>query len=275
MRAFLEQSEGEWYDDFIYISKEPLKERDYTIVAFDGNDMENTLDTMKPTKEDIIVGTVQATSRFFDLIGVKTPGYLGYPESLKKYLGRDVSKVRFADLDKNYPYFIKPADDVKMFTGFVVKKDYDIEMLVKWSGKTPPTEDTMIYKSEVVDFVSEYRVFISNGKVYGMQFYNGDYLKFVDTSIIDKMIADYENPPSAYTLDIGLTSDGRTLLVEVNDMWAIGSYGLEPKHYALLCARRMKEIIRNYAVNHFFKVAAANRLVFYCFHFRLIYMFMV
>lgn len=244
MRAFLEQMNGEWLEEFVYISRQPLIERDYIIIPFDGDDMEKTLDSKNPTKEDIIIGSVEATTRFFNLIGVKTPGYIGYPDSLKKYLGRDVKKIRFADIGKDYPFFIKPADDVKMFTGDVISSDSNVEMLIKWSGNTPPTSDTMVYKSEIVDFISEYRVFVSNKKVYGMHFYIGDTLKFVDVSIINDIINDYDNPPSAYTIDLGLTSDGRTLLVEINDMWAIGSYGLNSRDYTLLCARRMKEIIK-------------------------------
>jgi hypothetical protein len=58
------------------------------------------------------------------------------------------------------------------------------------------------------------------------------------------MVEAYKNCPSAYTLDVGLIASGETVLVEVNDMWAIGSYGLDGRDYALLCARRMKEIMK-------------------------------
>ena len=69
-------------------------------------------------------------------------------------------------------------------------------------------------------------------------------MKFIDPLVIDNMIKDFTDCPSAFSLDVGLTDDGRTLLVEVNDYWALGSYGLEGKDYALLCARRMREILK-------------------------------
>ena len=70
-------------------------------------------------------------------------------------------------------------------------------------------------------------------------------------AIVNEMVDVFEKSteaPSAYTLDVGITKEGLTLLVEVNDMWAIGSYGLDGDTYALLCARRMKEIYRNYGI---------------------------
>ena len=59
------------------------------------------------------------------------------------------------------------------------------------------------------------------------------------------MVKDYTSSPVAYTLDVGVTADGDTILVEVNDMWAIGSYGFDAKMYALMCVRRMKELCKN------------------------------
>jgi hypothetical protein len=99
-----------------------------------------------------------------------------------------------------------------------------------------------VYKSEVVEFVTEYRAFVSQGKIYDLKNYNGDFLKFIDTSVLENMVKDFTDCPSAFTLDVGLTDDGRTLLVEVNDFWALGSYGLEGRIYSLLAARRMKDI---------------------------------
>lgn len=241
MKAFIEKIGGEWFDDFCYISIFPLKELGYTIVAFDGDDLE-TLERKHITKNDICIGSVQATSKFFELAGIAIPEYLGYPEQLKSYLGRKIEETTFGELGTDFPYFVKPAQDIKMFTGDVVDNPKHLEYLVMFDKCKP---ETKVIKSELVDFVTEYRVFVSNGKIYGMKHYKGDWMQFIDTSIVNKMVEDFKDCPSAYTLDVGLTSTGETLLVEINDMWAIGSYGLEGRDYALLCARRIKEILRN------------------------------
>lgn len=240
MKAFLEKINNEWLDDFVYISQYPLKELGYEIVAFD--DLYNPLENNSIDREsDICIGSVQATNKFFELCGITPPKYLGYPEQLRKYLGREMTKLKFSELNNNYPYFIKPADDIKLFTGGVISNDRHLEYLKIWDSVK---DDTLIFKSDIINFISEYRAFISFGKIYGLKHYNGDHSKFIDYSILENMVSDFKDCPSAFTLDIGLTDDGRTLLVEVNDMWAIGSYGMDGKDYSLLCARRMKEILK-------------------------------
>lgn len=242
MRAFIEKINGEWLEEFCYISKQALIDRGYTIVPFDGDDMERSLVTKNINREkDICIGSVQATNKFFELCGIEPPTYLGYPEQLKKYLGRSIELTTFGELDMNFPYFVKPATDVKLFTGDVVDKPTHLEYLEKFDNCK---SDTKLYKSELVEFVTEYRVSVSQGKIYGMKHYKGDWMKFIDPLVIDNMIKDFTDCPSAFSLDVGLTDDGRTLLVEVNDYWALGSYGLEGKDYALLCARRMREILK-------------------------------
>lgn len=250
-KAYLEKAGGEWLDDFVYISRQPLIERGYDIVAFDGSDMENTLlNKMIVPHEDIIIGSVEATVAFFNYCNIEVPKAISYPESLKPYLGRDIIETTFGELtSEGYPYFVKPSSQIKLFTGDVVSHDEHLGYLVL-SGAKPETE---VYKSTLIDFVSEYRCFVTNGVVRGIQYYQGDFKIYPDPYVIQNMVNDYKDCPSAYTLDVGVvlnkTKDGKyiyhhTMLVEVNDMWAIGSYGFNGNDYALMCARRMKEIWR-------------------------------
>ncbi len=48
--------------------------------------------------------------------------------------------------------------------------------------------------------------------------------------------------PHAYSLDWGVTDDGRTLLVEMNEGYALGHYGLPPVSYARFLAARWHQI---------------------------------
>lgn len=249
-KAYLEKAGGEWFDDFVYISRQALIERGYDIVAFDGSDMENTLlNKVIVPHEDIIIGSVEATVAFFNYCNIEVPKAISYPESLKKYLGREIIETTFGELKWDFPYFVKPSSQIKLFTGDVVSHEDHLTYLTI-SGAKPETE---IYKSTLIDFVSEYRCFITNGEIRGFKHYLGDFEIFPNMFMVHEMIDTYQKSgeaPSAYTIDIGVTDDGLTLLVEVNDMWAIGSYGVDSREYALLCARRMKEIWRtNYKGN--------------------------
>ena len=131
---------------------------------------------------------------------------------------------------------------VKAFTGGIVENTKQLELL-KHFDNIP--DDMEVFTADIVNFISEYRVFVSNGKIYGIKHYKGDFTIFPHIPTVESMVRAYTNCPSAFTLDVGVTdSIYSTKLVEVNDMWAIGSYGLEGKVYALLCERRMKEILK-------------------------------
>lgn len=60
----------------------------------------------------------------------------------------------------------------------------------------------------------------------------GDWSKSPGGVVIEQAIAAYASAPAGYVAGFGVTSDGRTLLVEVNDGYSLGSYGLWPKLYA-------------------------------------------
>ena len=64
---------------------------------------------------------------------------------------------------------------------------------------------------------------------------------FPDVKIIENCVNDYYDPPKGYALDFGLTDDGRTLLIEVNDGYALGCYGLFYIDYAKLLSARWAE----------------------------------
>ncbi|MFT9041384.1 ATP-grasp domain-containing protein [Schleiferilactobacillus harbinensis] len=73
----------------------------------------------------------------------------------------------------------------------------------------------------------------------------GDYHSSFDATILNAAVAIWTGVPVAYSLDIGATQDGKNLIVEANDRYAFGSYGLSPyKYAAFLQARRQQLIAR-------------------------------
>jgi len=50
--------------------------------------------------------------------------------------------------------------------------------------------------------------------------------------------------PNAYCLDWGVLQDGRTVLVEMNEGYAFGHYGLNPISYARMLSARWFEMTK-------------------------------
>jgi hypothetical protein len=265
MKAYLQKYNNEWFDDFVYSAKQPLLDRGFTIITFD----ETTLPNLIFDKDDIIVGSVESTKAFFNAVNIETPKYIGYPKSLDSFYGRTIKRTRFGKITlDDLPIFIKPVYDVKLFTGFVLEKSTTLHNIGMYYSNVNP--NTAVYTSEPINIVSEYRCFVHKNELVGIKHYSGDFNIFPDISEIKSMIQKYrDESPVSYTLDIGIVSNtvtstylhqldetctvGRkktetsfkTILIEINDFWAIGGYGLDGKTYVRMLIDRFQEIKNN------------------------------
>lgn len=189
----------------------------------------------KRTPEDVVVGGVIMVWHALNERGI-VPKYLDYPEELVDFLGRRIWKIRLKDVHKEgRPVFIKPVEE-KIAPGIVIKSKKDLE---EYRLLDPETE---IYCSEVVSFVSEWRCFLLYGQVIGIQFYYGDREVKCDHDVINAAVNDYADMPAGFAMDFGVTDDGRTILIEVNDGYSLGAYGLESTLYARLITARWAEL---------------------------------
>lgn len=98
-------------------------------------------------------------------------------------------------------------------------------------------------------FVSEWRAYIKQGKLVGLNHYSGDFLKFPDPGMVNyartKLTAS-GIMPSCCAIDFGvrnLRPEPPTIVVEVNDFWALGNYGLDVQTYVQCCVERWDEIM--------------------------------
>jgi hypothetical protein len=245
LKAYLEKCDKEWFDDFVYTARQPLVDRGFEIVPFNSMYLDEFIEKTSFNENDVIVGSVEATKAFWEKIGITTPKYIGYPQCLKDFYGREIKKTRINKIKvEDLPIFIKPADDVKLFTGFVLEKNSTLRDINMYYPDVNP--NTLVYTSEPIDIISEYRCFVHKGNLVGIKHYDGDFTKFPDVFTIQSMMQKfYDESPISYTLDVGLIRDGngfKTILVEVNDFWAIGGYGLDGKTYARMLVDRFQEI---------------------------------
>ena len=184
------------------------------------------------------IGSVGYMEYFFDLYGVEKP----LPLHCTSNLMQDKYQVYESKYDIPYPSFIKPHLDVKKFTGFVAKSAKALDLypeLGDWDG---PYFVRGPFKSPII---SEWRVFVHKGKVVNCSYYNGtNPTAFPDKLDITYLVHSYKNSPVAYTIDVAVLESGDTILVELNDMWAIGPYGCDSEEYFEMLKDRWNEIIK-------------------------------
>lgn len=218
-----------------------FKEKGTKIVLF------NELDKVPLSKFNIIVAGTDYTIKRLKDLGIEPPSRFSIPPELDwlHFLGRLVIRMTFKELKEQleqenvpFPVFIKIDNYAKEFVAGPVSNKVTLLELYKDVPDNYP-----ILLSEIVDIVSEYRCYVMRGELIGIKHYLGDIRLFPSIEIIDKMIKDYISQPIAFALDVGITRDGRTILIECNDSWSLGNYGLKDKQYAHMLAIRWHQLM--------------------------------
>ncbi len=155
------------------------------------------------------------------------------------------------------PVFVKPHSKFKGFPSGVIRNASSRKELFNTTYDNKPLDqDMIVMTSEVVDMLSEYRCFVKKGELVGIKHYQGDHTIFPKIEIIESAISDFRSAPYAYSLDFAVTRQTYTIggtfgvkrtteLIEAQDMWSIGPYGLSPDIYVSLLKTRWFEIFKN------------------------------
>lgn len=207
-------------------------EMGFEVVPFHDNDK-----FQESNKEDVVVGYVGTVRARLADFGIITPE-MDYPDELQKYLGRKIWQTKMNEVNNNpdcWPVFVKPLED-KQFTGVVVRSPKNL------IGCRIQGVNQDVYCSEIVKFEAEWRCFVRYGHILSVRPYKGDWRKHYDYRVIENAVKEFTSAPAGYAIDFGLTNDGRTLLIEVNDGYALGCYGLFYIDYAKLLSARWAEL---------------------------------
>ena len=231
MRAYIHGFQGKPYNSDCQAAYDGFQSLGIEPVLFTTNE---EFDTRNP--EDVVVGGTILIWHALKQRGIEAE-HFDYPNELINFRGRKIWESRLKDLhEADFPIFIKPIEE-KIAPGIVVET---MEQLKEEYGLLDP--ETAIYCSEPVEFISEWRCFLLYGHVIGIQFYYGDCDARYDQAVINAAIKAYPNMPAGCALDFGVTDDGRTLLIEMNDGYSLGTYGLNPTLYAKLLSARWAEL---------------------------------
>lgn len=237
---FIIQKENGCYDyDFQWATEQSINHENWgrkTPKYTYSNISYNELKESKIDPNSIYVGSIEFMKLVFFKLNVSCPSPLNIPKELYEFCDRKIWHGYKSDI--KIPCFIKPADDLKLFTGFLLEKDLDLKLYYP-----EIKDDTKLMFSEPKNFISEYRGFVYKHQLVSIKHYQGDFKKFPNLSLVERMISyNYLNSPVAYTIDFGVTNEGKTILVELNDFWSCGLYGFDDKLLNML-ADRFRQII--------------------------------
>lgn len=197
------------------------------------------------SKDDIFCGHVSICNQIWKNLKIKPPELQDYPIELKDYFKRHIRKTtlkqfyKFFEENDSYlkEYFIKPVKN-KIFTGYVVSNHMDL-------NKLTCSKNTEIYVSDTIKIDAEFRTYVYNNQIMDViRYFGNNWSVVINKNDVETMVSLLKNVPCFYSLDFGITDKGETVLIEINDGYALGNYGLTPKNYALYSSDRWKEIVK-------------------------------
>ena len=247
--AYIQQANGDWLTENCYVAAKGFAALGFDIVRFELTNVPN----MRVQKDDVVYGGINTTLALLDRMGFPRPELINAHRELPEFLGREVRETTVGALRQNeagmYPMFIKPLEDNKLFDGAVVHSPIAVLLKLKQYA-----DDVEIFASDFVTFAGEYRCFVNEGQLVGIQHYKGGYLDYIDTDVVLAAIQAYRTPPASYSLDFGITEKqlavekgdmpkpGKTLLIEINDGFGLGAYGLNGLTLAKMMLSRWRQL---------------------------------
>ena len=197
------------------------------------------------TSRTFVCGDVDCMHGAFKQLNIPVPAPSYFPPSLTPYLHRTIWPDTVGGLREKLglgaePVFAKPAGRAKLFAGRVFADASDLYHLGTSSRKEP------VWCSEVVSWLSEYRVYVIGQKIVSVDYYSGDSSIKPDRAVIDAAVADYRHSgeaPAACGIDFGVLSSGKTALVEANDGYALGAYEIPGAVYTELLFVRWRQLV--------------------------------
>lgn len=149
-----------------------------------------------------------------------------YETAYSELYGRTINKIKFEEIPQmTSSVFIKPTSNDKNFCGQIFDPTSDIN-----DNDDLPDKHDVVYYSQIITFMSEYRILVGNGKVYGIGFMQGYDDVYPDENIINQIV---ELTKDNYRcVDVGL--DKKTmkwLVVEINPPYSLDQYTISLDNY--------------------------------------------
>lgn len=235
MKTFLIQTiGGRVVHDFAFdiinrIHSDERVELDFNYILCNGEPTKQPI--MSSIFEAIPVGSVEFVTEFLaDVHGIDYKP-INIPKCLQKeeFLGRrymDDFKGFQLEFEDESKWFVKERDRLKGITGCLAHID-----------KQDLKSDTDYIVSDIINILSEWRVFVHRGRILDVKCYSGDFWAVPTKSKVEKIIDSYVDAPIAYTLDVACLNAviPYTVIIELHNYFSCGLYGFDsPKHPYML-----------------------------------------
>lgn len=241
-RAYVQAQDGVPATDSFFRAWDGFRKRGIPCELFEPPQLEQRL--LPLARETLVVGGVAIAEAAMTAVGITVPAADNLPACLARYRGRKAWTSTWGELRARYgkkgppdPLFVKPLRRNKGFPAVALYDAADIATMTH----LPDGHEVLV--SEYVVFVSEWRCFVRHGQILDLCRYQGDVFRYPDAQVIKDAVADFDRvAPAGYGIDFGVLTNGRTVLVEVNEGYSLNPYGLDSMEYSELLEARWVQL---------------------------------
>jgi len=232
VKAFIQADQN---DEFFKVNAY-LANRGFEYLGFETVKFQTVDEIQDFDRDCILVGGVGNVRERLKQLGIPMPPDMGYPHELEQYFGRRIwsSTLKEFIAKGKFGVFVKPKR-TKLFTGKVVHEFKDLFGLNF-------DEEVEVWCADPLDFITEWRCFVYYKELIDVRRYKGRWDSRLNVEFVESAITDYVSSPAAYCLDIAIDENGVHYLVEVNEGFSLGTYGIESILYAKFLYARWAEI---------------------------------
>lgn len=186
-------------------------------------------------KKNLFVGSTEFMREVFERVGL-------HGVRLPENSNRDCEIITLSEAHKRVAggtkLFIKPIE-IKLFTGLILDG-----MQYSCLSNLSPETKVMAYQPFSSKIISEWRLYVHNDKLIDARNYSGEFIISPNYEYAMTVIANNKGKfPCAYTVDVAILEGGENVVVEFNDMWAIGNYGIPNDIYLRALRDRYFQIV--------------------------------
>jgi len=200
---------------------------------------------LRLSRDCLVAGSIPAVTQALQQLDIPVPEPNDYPDCLRPFLHRKiwestVGAVLDGLMDGDVgSVFVKPKGRLKRFTGRVFSSRDDACFLEGASRRLP------VFCAHPVEWKSEFRTYVVRGGILATLPYGGDAKIAPDAAVLQRAVDALQKSgeaPAGYGIDFGVLADGTTALIELNDGFGLGSYGLADVLYTELIVARWMEL---------------------------------
>jgi hypothetical protein len=239
MRALIQRRDGFPATEGCYSAWKALSDAGWSVRFFE------RIADVEVHPDELVVGGLDPVVQALTRLNVDLPD-IDYPETFRDILlDPDFERTTMGAVRQSperWPRFVKPTSGRKEFGGLVVRSTSDLLLVTHVDDALP------VYSAAPLDISGrvEWRCFVIDGRVRDIRPYtccpDGD---APSRTFVQLLIDQWSSQPAAFAVDVvnmGERAKPDWRVIECNDGYSLGSYGLHRAEYAELLVSRWAQL---------------------------------